>query len=484
MIVRRPLAVIALCLALVATATADVPRKMNYQVMLTDDLDGPLADQEVELVFRIFATAGEPAFPLWSETHNVTTNSIGVASVILGSTNPINVSFHAPRWLQVEVDGEVLEPRRELVSAPYALYAEAGGSGDGHSLDASDGSPVDALYVDAAGNVGIGVTTPAQRLHVEGVVQVGSSSEGGQILIHSPGAVPANLELTGMGTYGGFIGISDVTGVWHTTLGHSFSVGGGGRITINRNAAGDPGFVLSGNGANNEEPLLDITGSSRSATFDMSVSGNASVELPQKAIDNLEILDEPGVASYQTLAEISLALYPSATNIASRQITAPDDGYVLAIGTAEASVYHPGVPGGVAAFGVSEVSGQFSSHAQAAEVAIPSGASGGTYRFPVTVHGLFEVSSGENNFYFVGQAAMSGCSAAFRQFTLVYLPSGFGIVDTTVELASLGGPEEGVEGVGVSPRPVAGGVLQNAGHELADVVARLERLEERVDELE
>ena len=38
--------------------------------------------------------------------------------------------------------------------------------GDGHSLDADDGSPVDAVYVDADGDVGIGVLSPAARLDV------------------------------------------------------------------------------------------------------------------------------------------------------------------------------------------------------------------------------------------------------------------------------------------------------------------------------
>lgn len=42
---------------------------------------------------------------------------------------------------------------------------------DGHSLDAVDGSPVDALFVDAAGNVGIGTLTPAQPLTVAGAIQ-------------------------------------------------------------------------------------------------------------------------------------------------------------------------------------------------------------------------------------------------------------------------------------------------------------------------
>lgn len=40
------------------------------------------------------------------------------------------------------------------------------GSGDGHSLDASDGSPTDAVFVDDEGNVGIGTSDPQGRLHV------------------------------------------------------------------------------------------------------------------------------------------------------------------------------------------------------------------------------------------------------------------------------------------------------------------------------
>ncbi len=41
-------------------------------------------------------------------------------------------------------------------------------TGDAYSLDPDDGDPVDALYVDANGNVGIGTTTPQAALDTNG----------------------------------------------------------------------------------------------------------------------------------------------------------------------------------------------------------------------------------------------------------------------------------------------------------------------------
>jgi hypothetical protein len=42
------------------------------------------------------------------------------------------------------------------------------GEGDGHSLDAADGSPTDTVYVNDQGKVGIGTTTPNANLEIQG----------------------------------------------------------------------------------------------------------------------------------------------------------------------------------------------------------------------------------------------------------------------------------------------------------------------------
>lgn len=71
----------------------------------------------------------------------------------------------AARWLEIEVNGTNLAPRQRLTATPYAVTA----LNSGHALDAADGSPPDALFIDNAGNVGIGTTTPARTLEVRAI---------------------------------------------------------------------------------------------------------------------------------------------------------------------------------------------------------------------------------------------------------------------------------------------------------------------------
>ena len=63
----------------------------------------------------------------------------GIFSAVLGSGTPIEVPFDGPVWLEVEVGGEVLSPRRQLVSVPYAF----------HSIDSDSlgGLPADRYVV-------------------------------------------------------------------------------------------------------------------------------------------------------------------------------------------------------------------------------------------------------------------------------------------------------------------------------------------------
>jgi hypothetical protein len=191
-------------LLLVAQAGAAIPKKITYQGRLTDTGGNPLPGEHT--VFFSLHNVESGGIMLWSETQTVTADSSGVFSAILGSTTPIQISFADPKWLSITVDSQPISPRREIVSVASAFNAQNADSlgnsppsaysqvGHTHySLAASDGSPVDAVYVDADGRVGIGTTTPDRQLKV-----VNSSSTTGAIAINGQATSTADIEAFGV----------------------------------------------------------------------------------------------------------------------------------------------------------------------------------------------------------------------------------------------------------------------------------------------
>jgi hypothetical protein len=467
-------------------STAQVPQMMNYQVMLTDNANQPLADQGVALVFRIYndATAGTQQ---WTETHNVTTNSIGVVSVILGETTPLPVaSFSTSLWLEVQANGEILLPRRKLVSVPYALHAEesnGGGTADGYSLDASDGSPTDVVYVNAAGDVGIGTTTPTRDLQVhkssesyeeftttasgatanDGLV-VGVRSDlvtyvwsyesaslvlgaGGQSMV---AVDPSNaVEIGNSYTWSGkldvyrvgvttpeIVSTTDAAGGKTTYYDEAANAavlvsaddsGTGGLIHVSKNATynADQGIDLNGNWAGLEEPALRVLGTARSAVFSMNATGNSSVILPADAIGSTEMLNEPGVARNQNLTLLDLS--GSTQVVTSRTITVPAAGYVLALGTCNFAVIHTYGTVSIAYIGLSSTTSLPAAQSQYQQVwsSVPNG----TFYFVVSSHELFTVASaGTYTFYYLANEDAGSWGVDTAVLTLAYFPTAYGTV--------------------------------------------------------
>jgi len=103
--------------------TGAIPRMLNYQGKLTDST-GTGINGTLPMTFKLYTTQTGGS-PIWSENQNVSVTN-GLFSVLLGSSVPFpdSVDFSTPYWLEIVVNGEPMEPREQLTSAPYAIYAD------------------------------------------------------------------------------------------------------------------------------------------------------------------------------------------------------------------------------------------------------------------------------------------------------------------------------------------------------------------------
>ncbi len=373
-VVKALLLAAVLLVALACAAWAEIPRKINYQGLLTDaDTGEPMAGS-LTVTFRIFDVE-EGGSPSWTETQSVSADSKGVMTAILGRITPIDVGFDGPMWLEVEVNSETLSPRREMVSVPYAFHAtdadslggmhsdsfsleghdhnelyfteselgdagtvndpanpvdwsklknippgfadgadDVGGAGDGHSLDAADGDPVDVVYVDSEGLVGIGTTSPERRLHVfNGSAGSVTSAAGAEIVVEDNGDARINLISPGDQTVGIEFGdANDVSSGWlvynNTDDRFRLGVNNADRLTIDNQ--GEVGLGTGGPSA--ELHVYDDANSVTQIKIENPNTGSSSSE-------RLSFVDENGDVAYIAAYDEGSGLYSGSLVMANNR---------------------------------------------------------------------------------------------------------------------------------------------------------------------
>ena len=123
-----------ICLALVqptfaqtSTQTASaLPRLVRFGGAIKDANGGPLTGV-AGITFALYAEQTGGA-PLWQETQNVTADSSGHYTALLGATKTEGLpaelfTTEQAHWVGVQVQGQPEQPRVLLVSAPYAFKA-------------------------------------------------------------------------------------------------------------------------------------------------------------------------------------------------------------------------------------------------------------------------------------------------------------------------------------------------------------------------
>lgn len=147
-------------------ATAQAPQKFNYQAVARNSQGAALPNQSVGIRASILDASASGVIQ-YSETHNVTTNQLGLFALAIGSGTIESGNFGNVTWadsdkyLQIEMDATggsnySLIGTSQLLSVPYALVAGNGSqwSNNANGINYSNG------------NVGIGMDAPIAKLHL------------------------------------------------------------------------------------------------------------------------------------------------------------------------------------------------------------------------------------------------------------------------------------------------------------------------------
>jgi len=349
------------------------------------------------------------------------------------------------------------------------------------------------LHITGSGKVGIGTGSPGKLLDVAGGIRgdtlsLGSSAKAGvdgQIYMYGDGSTVPIVDIQDDGNDGGALWLRDASGHTHASINPDFD-GDGGYFYMTRSASGI-GFIVDGNDGGTEEPSVEILGSSRSASFQMKESGDESVVLPNDAISDVEMLDEPGVASDQAGAG-GTGLTGGVDILLSRSITVPDSGYVLAIGTVQPQFLHAHDTTSSAKFGVSDESSSFPIN-QDVDISIPAANPSGLYQLAVTPHGLFEVAPGSQTFYLLADEYSGDWTIYDKQLTLVYFRTAYGDVSPTKSQGPSIPDDQAPPVAALTPADIAAEQAQarafdaaRIDRELAAMRAELEALKRRVED--
>ncbi|HMQ75183.1 MAG TPA: tail fiber domain-containing protein [Flavobacteriales bacterium] len=153
---QRKLLTLLLPACVVMGAHAQAPNLLNYQAAARDGggvvlMNTPLT---VRFTIRVGSATGTNVY---RETHGVTTNAFGLFDAQVGGGTVVSGSFASigwgsnSHWLQVEVNpggGYVDLGAQQLVSVPYAKYAEtSGGGSSGWGLTGNSGTDPNTDFI-------------------------------------------------------------------------------------------------------------------------------------------------------------------------------------------------------------------------------------------------------------------------------------------------------------------------------------------------
>ena len=129
-------AIICLAIAALTQLQAQAPQGFNYQATVRNSSGDLIINTNVYFKFNVIQ-GSDTAVPIFTETHYVPTDDLGQVNLVIGQGTANTGAFSALDWslgsyyLGIELDtgnGYLAMGTTQLLSVPYALYAENSGN--------------------------------------------------------------------------------------------------------------------------------------------------------------------------------------------------------------------------------------------------------------------------------------------------------------------------------------------------------------------
>jgi hypothetical protein len=168
---------LAICFLFLSSAFAQSPQAIPYQAIIRNNDGSVMSNTALTLTFKIHDSSATGTI-VYEETHSNSSNSQGLVSVNVGGGSPVSGTFSTinwssgPKYLHVLMNtgnGDVDLGTQQLLSVPYALYAENSNNGFNHYIGEEFG-----------GGVVFHIWKDAQNIEHGLIVDKADLSSGGQ----------------------------------------------------------------------------------------------------------------------------------------------------------------------------------------------------------------------------------------------------------------------------------------------------------------